>query len=102
MPAYRVSSSTRLTQDPASLNQADYEHYQSDDQQNVNQSAGRIGCGESQRPQHQQNHADCPKHFDAPYVNTRMQVQVQSTALSYIWDTDVAWSQTRRSPALKV
>jgi hypothetical protein len=74
----RVFTETRrwalLTDDPASLNQADYQYYQTNDQQDVNQPGGSVGGGNSQSPQQQQNYTNCPKHLFVPsrYMTARV------------------------------
>lgn len=52
--------------DTPSLNQADYHYYYRNHQQDVNQSTSGVGGGHSQRPQNQQNYANCPKHRFVP------------------------------------
>jgi hypothetical protein len=44
------------------LNQIDDQHYDCDDEQNVNESAERVRANQSKKPEHEQNHEDSPKH----------------------------------------
>jgi len=55
-----------LTENPASLNQAEHQYDQRDDQQDVNQPAGGERGEHSQSPQDQQDYEQCPKHLFVP------------------------------------
>ena len=44
------------------LDQIDNQHHDRNDEQDVNESAQRIGADQSKKPEHQQDHEYCPQH----------------------------------------
>ena len=71
---------------------------QTDDQQEeVDQTAGGIGCGESQRAQHQQNYTECSKHVRS-LPHGGLQASVQKGLLSYIGVRQAPHFRIRKTP----
>jgi hypothetical protein len=46
----------------AALDQIDNQHHDRNNEQDMNESAQRIGADESKEPKHQQDHEYCPEH----------------------------------------
>jgi hypothetical protein len=51
---------------PSALNDAYQHHNNGNDEQNMDQAAHGIGSNDSQQPEHDQDHADCPQHLYPP------------------------------------
>jgi hypothetical protein len=47
---------------PAALDQIDNQHYNRNDEQDMNESAQRVGADQPKQPEHQQDHEYCPEH----------------------------------------
>jgi len=49
-------------QGSTALNQIDDQNYDSDHQEDMDESAKGVGANQPQKPQHEQNYEDSPKH----------------------------------------
>ena len=49
-------------QRPAALDQIDNQHYNRNDEQDMNESAQSVGADQSKQPEHQQDYKYCPEH----------------------------------------
>jgi hypothetical protein len=49
-------------QRPTALDQLENQHHNRNDEQDVNESAQRVGADNSKQPEHQQDHEYCPEH----------------------------------------
>jgi hypothetical protein len=67
---------------PAARNQLQEKYDERNHEQNVDESTQRVGTDDSQQPQNQKDHKDCPKHV----LTSRGYAQYSSTSI----DTTIA------------
>ena len=54
-----------LREGPSTLDQADDNHHDRQNQKNMDEPSHGVGSGESESPEDQQNHCNCPEHVHA-------------------------------------
>src|SRR6266851_2249402 len=62
MPTIAAGFIVISLQRPAALDQIDNQHYNRNDEQDMNESAQSVGADQSKQPQHQQDYKYCPEH----------------------------------------
>jgi hypothetical protein len=60
----RTDCAAHRSRFPSPLNQADRNCHDGQNQEKVNEPAHGVGSGKTECPENQQNHRNCPKHFD--------------------------------------
>src|SRR5436190_5826281 len=62
MPTMAASFIGASLQRPAALDQLENQHHNRNDEQDMNESAQRVGADQPKQPEHQQDHEYCPEH----------------------------------------
>jgi hypothetical protein len=59
---------------PSALDDTDQDHHNGQYQQEVDETTHRGGRDEPEKPQHEQDYENCPKHSDSPLQAIRISV----------------------------
>jgi hypothetical protein len=63
-----------MLQGTSAGDQLDNENHDRDDQKQVNEPAKGVGTNQTEQPENQQNHEDCPKH-----INLSLEIIINSS-----------------------
>jgi hypothetical protein len=83
------------------LNDPDQNCGDGENQQDVKESTQRIGRCHSQKPHHQQNHEDCPKHGCSFHSIPKVKLQSRGQTVKSLGQTRFVASKASYHPRLR-